>query len=144
MQKKFVSYEYASFIVDLIAQRVNANCDQIIGIGRGGLIPATMLAYKINKKIISLGINTFNGSIREDAHYIYQMPELVPGNKYLVIDDICDSGNTFKIFRDKFKDSKCTFEFASLFVKDSSAKLVDHYGISISNDIWVSFPWEIN
>jgi hypoxanthine phosphoribosyltransferase len=144
MQKKFVSYEYVSFIVDLLAQRVDMNCDQIIGIGRGGLIPATMLAYRLNKKVITYGISTFNGSVREDAHFTYQLPTLVPGNKYLVVDDICDSGNTFKIFKSKFKDSNCTFEYASLFVKDSTAKMVDHYGISVSDDIWVAFPWEVN
>lgn len=144
MQKRAVSYEYISFIVDLLAQRVNINCDHVIGIGRGGLIPATMLAYKLNKKVTTFGISTFNGTKREDAHYIYQEPVIVPGSKYLIVDDICDSGNTFKIFKNLFKESGAIFEYAALFAKDSSSHFVDHYGISISDDIWVSFPWEDN
>jgi hypoxanthine phosphoribosyltransferase len=144
MQKKAVSYEYISFIVDLLAQRVSLGCDSIIGVGRGGLIPATMLGYKLNKKVLEFGISTFNGSTREDAHFIYQEPVIIPGNKYIIVDDICDSGNTFKIFKNKYKDSGGKFEFVSLFAKDSSAQFVDHYGISISDDIWVSFPWEDN
>lgn len=144
MQKKTLSYEYISFIVDLLAQRVNINCDQIIGVGRGGLIPATMLAYKINKKVSSFGISTFSGSKRDDAFFIYQEPSIEEGCKYLVIDDICDSGNTFNIFKNKYKNSGANFEYASLFVKDSSSKYVDHYGMSVSNDTWVSFPWDEN
>jgi len=143
MQKKAVSFEYLNFIVDLLADRVQTDYDYIIGVGRGGLIPATMLAYKLNKKVISFGVATYTGVVRDDAFVVYQRPELLlKGGKYLVVDDICDSGNTFKIFKQIFDTEANKFEFASLFVRDSSAQYVDYYGISIANDAWLDFPWE--
>ena len=64
--------------------------------------------------------------------------------KILVVDDICDTGNTFKIlkelYRDKYKD--INVEFASLFTKDKSSHLVDYYGLSVADSIWLDFPWE--
>tara|TARA_R110000868_G_scaffold303409_2_gene563912 strand:- start:159 stop:590 length:432 start_codon:yes stop_codon:yes gene_type:complete len=143
MQKKTVSYEYSSFIVDLLEQRVKKDYDYIIGIGRGGLIPATMLAYKLKKKVLALGISTYNDTIQTDKYFIYQKLDLpTKPAKFLVVDDICDTGNTFNIIRDIYGKSEHTFEFASLFVKDSKSHLVDYYGLSVSDGIWLDFPWE--
>jgi hypoxanthine phosphoribosyltransferase len=144
MEKKQVSYEYISFIVDLLEQRVRTDYDFIVGVGRGGLIPATMLAYKLKKKVISFGINTYNDMIQTDKYVIYQ-PIPVPTKqlKILVVDDICDTGNTFNIIRDIYnKENHLDIEFASLFVKDSKSHLVDYYGLSVSDGIWLDFPWE--
>lgn len=144
MEKKQVSYEYISFIVDLLEQRVRKNYDFIVGVGRGGLIPATMLAYKLKKKVISFGINTYNDVVQTDKYVIYQ-PITIPTtqSKILVVDDICDTGNTFNIIRDIYgKEDHLDIEFASLFVKDNKSHLVDYYGLSVSDGIWLDFPWE--
>jgi hypoxanthine phosphoribosyltransferase len=144
MEKKHVSYEYISFIVDLLEQRVRKDYDFIVGVGRGGLIPATMLAYKLKKKVVSFGINTYNDMVQTDKYVIYQ-PISIPTkqSKILVVDDICDTGNTFNIIRDIYcKEENLDIEFASLFVKDSKSHLVDYYGLSVSDGIWLDFPWE--
>jgi hypoxanthine phosphoribosyltransferase len=144
MEKKQVSYEYISFIVDLLEQRVRTDYDFIVGVGRGGLIPATMLAYKLKKKVISFGINTYNDMVQTDKYVIYQpIPIPTKQSKILVVDDICDTGNTFNIIRDIYnKENHLDIEFASLFVKDSKSHLVDYYGLSVSDGIWLDFPWE--
>jgi hypothetical protein len=144
MEKKQVSYEYISFIVDLLEQRVRTDYDFIVGVGRGGLIPATMLAYKLKKKVISFGINTYNDMIQTDKYVIYQpIPVPTKQSKILVVDDICDTGKTFNIIRDIYnKENHLDIEFASLFVKDSKSHLVDYYGLSVSDGIWLDFPWE--
>ena len=144
MEKKQVSYEYISFIVDLLEQRVRTDYDFIVGVGRGGLIPATMLAYKLKKKVISFGINTYNDMIQTDKYVIYQpIPVPTKQSRILVVDDICDTGKTFNIIRDIYnKENHLDIEFASLFVKDSKSHLVDYYGLSVSDGIWLDFPWE--
>jgi hypoxanthine phosphoribosyltransferase len=144
MEKKQVSYEYISFIVDLLEQRVCKDYDFIVGVGRGGLIPATMLAYKLKKKVISFGINTYNDMVQSDKYVIYQpIPIPTKLSKVLVVDDICDTGNTFNIIKDIYgKEDNMDIEFASLFVKDSKSHLVDYYGLSVSDGIWLDFPWD--
>jgi len=143
MNKKAVSYEYMSFIIDLLAQRVGSNYDYIIGIGRGGLIPATMLAYKLNKKVLVFGINTYNNTIHTGKWTIYQ-PVTLPTapSKFLVVDDICDTGNTFNIFKGMYSNTIHTFDYASLFVKDKSSHMVNCYGFSVPEETWLTFPWE--
>ena len=144
MRKKSVSYENIAFMVDQLAERVRTNYDYIIGIGRGGLIPATMLGYKLNKKVLAFGVSTYNDQVQEDNFVIYQQPDLLKNNsKYLVVDDICDSGNTFSIFKKIYGESKLyTFEYASLFVKDKASHMVDYYGFSVPEGMWLTFPWE--
>lgn len=144
MEKKSVTYEYISFLVDLLEQRVGNDYDFIIGVGRGGLIPATMLAYKLKKKVIAFGINTYENMIQTDTYDIYQHITIpAKKSKVLVVDDICDTGNTFNIIRDVYsKEDHLQFEFASLFVRDKKSHLVDYYGLSVSEGIWLDFPWE--
>jgi len=146
MQKKAVSYENISFMVDQLAQRVKHDYDFIIGIGRGGLIPATMLGYKLNKKVLAFGVSTYNNQIQDDKFVIYQQPEIQKSkSKYLVVDDICDSGNTFRIFKQLYESNSVhTFEYASLFTKDKSSHMLDYYGFSVPEEIWLVFPWEDN
>ena len=144
MQKKSVSYDYVSFIVDLLEQRVQKDYDFIVGVGRGGLIPATMLAYKLKKKVVSFGIKTYDDMVQTGKYSIYQSITVpTKKSKILVVDDICDTGNTFNIIRDIYgKEKHLEFQFASLFVKDSKAHLVDYYGLSVSDGVWLDFPWE--
>lgn len=142
MKNKAVSYEYISFIIDLLAQRVKQDYDYIIGIGRGGLIPATMLAYKLKKKVITFGIATYNETHQSDNYFIYQEPVLQKDLKYLVIDDICDTGNTFEIFEKRYSRKDYNYEFASLFARDSKVDLVDYYGFSVPEGVWLDFEYE--
>jgi hypoxanthine phosphoribosyltransferase len=144
MQKKTVSYENIAFMVDQLAERVKTDYDYIIGIGRGGLIPATMLGYKLNKKVLVFGVNTYNNQVQGDNYIVYQQPDFIRAkSKYLVVDDICDSGNTFSIFKKLYSHNEFyTFEYASLFAKDKSSHLIDYYGFSVPEGIWLTFPWE--
>ena len=147
MIKKSVSYDNIAFMVDQLAERVRVDYDYIIGIGRGGLIPATMLGYKLNKKVLTFGVNTYNDQVKEDNFVIYQQPEILKSkSRYLVVDDICDSGNTFSIFKKLYDHNTSipqhSFEYASLFVKDKSSHMVDYYGFSVPEKTWLVFPWE--
>ena len=143
MQRKVVSYENIAFMVDQLVSRVSTDYDYIVGIGRGGLIPATMLAYKLNKKVLILGVSTYNNTTQTDKHYIYQPVNLPDAaSKFLVVDDICDTGNTFKIFKEIYCNTIHKFEYASLFAKDKSSHMVDYYGFSTPEGMWLTFPWE--
>ena len=145
MERKSISYEYVSFIVDLLEQRVGRDYDFIVGVGRGGLIPATMLAYKLKKTVRAIGIKTYDNMTQADNYMLYQSIDVDKSKptKVLVVDDICDTGNTLKIIQDMFNDyDHLDLEFASLFTKDKSSHLVDYYGLSVADSIWLDFPWE--
>ncbi len=64
-----------------------AEFDLIIGVSRGGLIPATLIAAKLDKLLLATYID------RENNVYL-DKPEWVKGKKVLLVDDICRSGLT--------------------------------------------------
>lgn len=63
----------------------------------------------------------------------------------VIVDDICDSGLTFKELRDKctFINSAANIHFASVIEKTCSTFEPDFSGLCINDDRWVVFPWEI-
>ncbi len=77
MEKLYYNWEEVEELVDLLAQQIIKSGRQIkyiFGLQRGGLIPAVLLSHK-------LGI---------------PMTQNPNSPNILIVDDICDSGETFK------------------------------------------------
>ena len=84
----------------------------VMGIARGGLIPAVMLSHK-------LGVPYTN---------------LIDPNT-LVVDDICDSGNTIKEAPGLYT--------ATLHYKESAiVKPTIYASLLVNESQWISYPWE--
>lgn len=64
---------------------------EIIAIGNGGIIPATILSYKMNIK----PINIF--PLIDKQIISHKLPILDPNKKYLLIDEIHDTGKTIEL-----------------------------------------------
>ena len=116
----------------------------VIGIARGGLIPATLLSQlKDGSVVYSIGIKSYAKTIR-NKEVIYQIPDKSELQKYNVIyliDDICDTGLTFKYLLEKhFTD--LNIKTISLFYRHNSLYSPDYYGTKLLDDSWVVFPWE--
>jgi len=108
--------------------------DTIVGVGRGGLIPATILSYKLGiNDLQNIAINTRHS----DNIEIYQIPQNLKG-KVLVVDDINDTGVTFETIK-KLLDVDITF--ASL-IKRYNTKFDNIYAHLATNDDWYVFPWD--
>ena len=58
------------------------------------------------------------------------------GKKYLIVDDIYDTGNTFSKVFDSLRGFDCDFAFL---MSDSNAILVAKI---LNHNKWVVFPWE--
>ena len=61
---------------------------------------------------------------------------------YLIVDDINDSGTTFSVVSQIFKNRRLNFTTAALVNKKSSSFNVDFYGEMFYYDDWINFPWE--
>lgn len=114
--------------------------DTILGVGRGGLIPATILSYKLKiNNLQNIGINTRHG----DDTTLYQKPKL-SGN-VLVVDDINDTGKTFDIVKtyidEEYKVN--SIKYASLILRSTSTfKENIYFGNEENTDKWYVFPWD--
>lgn len=122
VQKVFVSWSDIERAIVSLAHSITKSGLEITAIGglpRGGLIPAVMLSHKMGIPFASQANIT-----------------KIPGN-ILIIDDICDSGETLKRF--KFEENVFT---ATIHHKQSASIQPNFsYFLAYENE-WIVYPWE--
>jgi len=130
-------------------QETESKYDCIIGIGRGGLIPAAMLGYKLDLKVYNLGISSYKGKTQTSSFTVYQdfhFDDLSKGSRVLIVDDICDSGNTINFVRQRVSRAASVNEvecdYAALLTREKTQDLVDFTGAIIEGDEWIEFGWD--
>ena len=109
----------------------------IVGIARGGLVPAVMLSHRLNLPMETLGV-----SFRDNKATHHTKFKPIKDARYLIVDDINDSGTTFKVVTDIFKNRRLQHRTAALINKEKSDFDVDFYGEMFYYDDWITFPWE--
>ena len=111
--------------------------DVVIGLSRGGLQPAVMLSNYFDVPMIPVSL-----ALRD--HQVEKVDfELDPNKKYLVIDDINDSGATLNRLAQYLNEH--TWRSAVLINNLPSPFEPDYQGIEINKDeedVWVVYPWE--
>ena len=141
--------------------------DYIVGLTKGGLVPATMLANYLNCRMETLKVSLRDGGecesnlwMAEDA-FGYEGGKSDPElrKKILIVDDINDSGATLNWIRQDWA-SGCmpkdpawnsiwgdNVRVAALYdnVSSNSLTRVTYYATRINKrerDEWIVFPWE--
>jgi len=120
--------------------------DYIVGVKRGGLIPAIKLSHIFNKPLIMMSCQLRDHTDNEVR--LYEVEEIPKDKNILIVDDICDSGITLK----KIVDQLCIEGFSkirtcSLIFNTSQDFPIDYPGRDIDrkiDDRWILFPWENN
>ena len=144
-----------------IESRCKSICDQIkdsinvstiIGVSRGGLIPATLFAKELNvREVLSFGVKSYpeEGDYENRIHepIIYQdintcAPQLFRGDDILIVDDVSDKGNTFKFITNYLLQMQPSMNLytSSLYIKEDTS-FKPHWWGNTLND-WIVFPWE--
>lgn len=115
----------------------------IVGLSRGGLVPAVMLSH-----ILDVGMIPFSLSLRDNTSIRHEFDLLDGFGNILVVDDINDSGETLDLF-DKGLiatqiNKEANWKFATLYSKEVSKFTVDYYSelIPSGDNRWLKFPWE--
>jgi len=113
----------------------------IIAVTRGGLIPACLVAQETGlKHIETISIETYSHQEQSSEPKIHYKPELSDeGENWLIIDDLSDTGNTFKIIREMYPKA----HYACVYVKPNGADQADTYMEEISQETWIYLPWEL-
>lgn len=121
--------------------------DHIIGVGRGGLVPATYLSHRTGIPMLSIDwsarVPGFAGALLET------LAEMCAGGaKLLFVDDINDSGATIRALDDLMRrhgGEGGGHRFAVLLDNVRSMAHVDYRGRTIDRVVdkdWFVFPWE--
>ena len=121
--------------------------DYIIGIGRGGLVPAVFLSHAIGLPTLSVD---YSSQVKDfaDAPLERLAARAQDGTRLLFLDDINDSGRTIAHLREKLAAGGATqgsVRFATLIDNVSSVQTVDYRARTIDRTVtkdWFIFPWE--
>lgn len=114
--------------------------NKIVAISRGGLIPAGIIAYELDiRNCHAINIATYIGDEHRTLDRFDNLDDVGEINSQtLIIDDLADSGQTFRLLRQEFPKA-C---FVSIYSKPAGLKEVDVYARELP-DQWIVFPWDI-
>lgn len=142
-----VSWEKIYNMLLLLAHKIEDNNfrpDLIIGICRGGWLPARVLSDLLeNPCITSMGVEFYSGiAEKKDKPRITQPISVnVEGKRVLVVDDVTDLGRSLHLVKSHLtKLGAKEIRLATLYHKPWSTITPDYYGKKTRR--WVVFPWE--
>lgn len=114
---------------------------EIVGLSRGGLIPSVIISNMLNiRKVYSIGLRTYADQEKASNAEVYQVPDIGPMQKILLIDDISDSGDSFISIKEMLENKDVVT--ASLFLKKRTKFIPDVYAKKAKDESWIVFPWE--
>jgi len=114
--------------------------DRIIAVARGGLIPAAIIARELDIHYVdTVCISSYTLMHQRELSILKSVTEFKDrGDKYLIIDDLVDTGKTGKAVRDMIPGAY----FATVYAKPDGRPMVDTFITEVSQDTWVLFPWD--
>jgi hypoxanthine phosphoribosyltransferase len=118
----------------------NEKYDIILGITNGGIIPARLMAQELDINHIQFI------PVRNKKLYIKEMPQLATDKKYLVVDEIYDTGQTITKVKYAMQEFDCDYAFLMRRFNDTNGNETGNgttfIGKILNHDKWIVFPWE--
>ena len=120
MKYDIVSWmQVEGFIKDVCNMYTNKTFTGVYGIPRGGLVLAVMLSHKLNIPLLA-----------------------APANDCLIVDDICDSGESLIHFiQNTTSINKPNYTVVTMF-SNKEAIVQPDFSSFTKEDKWIIFPWE--
>ena len=130
----------------LVEQIINSGkfYDYVVGIVRGGAIPAVYLSHRLGIPMRGVSWSTFhNDQMRESALDIAE--DISDGKSILLVDDILDSGRTMKELLQDWSQTRDKIGIAVLVYNLQQELKPDYFGTVIDRNVdkdWINFWWE--
>lgn len=155
MKKEYYNWENVQDMISDIVQQIavdgdNFKPDYVVGLTRGGLIPATMLSHYFEVPMHTLEIKLRDHATTPESNK-WMAQDAVDGKNILIVDDINDTGDTLAwIKQDWNKQGEINWpanvRFAVL-TENEPSKFgdVDYVSKFINKDenpSWIVYPWE--
>lgn len=131
--------------------------DFIVGLSRGGLIPATVLSHMTDIPLFPVKYSSKSGN-GDNKNHDNELPAIAPWFSkdelgepllnvptLLIMDDISDSGNTLREVSDHYRSKGHRVYTAALYYKELTNAVIvpDIIWNTIPEDFdWIIFPWE--
>jgi len=133
----------------IIAEKVSADrytVDAVIGIMRGGIVPARIIADYIgvrNLGIIEVMFYQRPGETRHKPVIRQPLTLDISDKNILIVDDVSDTGKSLQVALSAITlYGPSQIKTAALYIKPWTTFIPDYYGTSATK--WIVFPWEKN
>ena len=119
--------------------------DIIIAIARGGYMPARIISDFLHvMNLTSFKIEHYRGTRKKRKVVVrYPLGPGVAGGKVLLVDDVCDTGDTFGVASKHLGERIQALEIrtAVLHYKKTSSFIPDFYARRMVKWRWIIYPW---
>jgi uncharacterized protein len=136
-----VSWKDVDELVDNLVPRIPRmdwpSC--IAAVGRGGMVPARLLADRLEVKDVRfIRATAYEGTRLKELRF--DIPPSLPDSA-LFVDDLVDSGTTLArlVAAARYPQSRRT---AVLYRKTTSRFAPTYWALEVPGHVWVEFPWE--
>jgi hypoxanthine phosphoribosyltransferase len=145
-----VSWDQFALLSRQLARTIHTSWfrpDLIVAIGRGGYLPARILSDYLNVfDLASMKIEHYHGLRRQKlARVRYPLGAEVGGRHVLLVDDVTDSGETFRVASQHLRErgEPAELKTAVLHHKSVSGFVPDYYAEEVSTWRWIVYPWAL-
>jgi len=148
VERRILSWQEIADLVRVLSEKLPTDYDALLAITRGGMIPACLLSEQLDMRNIMVAAVQFYTTVGEtlDQPRFFQFPhpDLLKGQRILVVDDVWDSGRTAVAVRDRIRAAGGHPEVAVLHFKPARSHFPgdapDYY--ASETDEWIVYPWE--
>ena len=138
--------EACSQLIKSIQELQQAPFKRIIAIGKGGIVPAAIIWQCIpNAKFHVIHITSYTKDGKKEPEFVFgadYLPAGLDSPDTLVVDDICDSGDTFRFLRKYLPNANYAAMLQRNDTEENPNEESDFIGRVVEKGVWVDFPWE--
>lgn len=147
---ELVPWEEAVSLSRALAEQIRGRFSPgiILAIGRGGFVPARIVADSLMmKNMTCIRVEHWGDAAKctREAYIRYPLSHSIEGQDVLVIDDVTDTGETLAVTMEYLSSQKCgSVKTGVLHHKKVSAFTPDYYVKEVSGWHWIVYPWALH
>ncbi len=134
-------------LIARLAESVGRDHDLVLAITRGGLVPAGMLAYRLDlREILVAGVVFYRadgGTHAEPQVHHFPETDLLAGRRILVVDEVWETGETMTEVLSRVRAAGGEPVSAVIHYKPGRSRVAgrpDHFAATLEG--WVTYPYK--
>jgi hypoxanthine phosphoribosyltransferase len=147
MRKEYLDWGQVENLIERLLSILPRDYDAILAVTRGGLVPASLLSYRMGVRTIMIAVETPPSAVDElfGRPTFLQFPAdpLIKGKRLLVVDSAWGTSQTLQAVKNRVeaaggKPETCVLHFRPRGIWGETRP--DYY--AEETDAWVIYPWE--
>ncbi len=140
----WIGWEATVDYAEQLARKIDFRPDMIVGLSRGGLVPARLISDILGVDEVGIVGMKFYKGMKRAAEFPLITQELtmdLSGKSVLLVDDVADTGRSLLVAKEYLRRKGATaVKVATLHYKPNSQFKPDFYVMTTSS--WIGYPWE--